>query len=472
LKNRLQQEKTLIIIGSGLIVLGILGNPWLVSALLAPDGHIESARVSLAIMIVQLTFIGLGLFIIERRRLAVTHYIADVIVGILLAVGCTLLLDRVLGLAGYPAQYIPQLAHPANYTGVFRNLEFTYEFRTNSQGLRYREAPLEKPEATTRFVVVGDSFTEGVGVEADQTFTSLLEKRFSTGSKAVEFINCGLAATWPMHYARILFYICMKYDPDAVLIALYANDVAETITSAVPDHIDAVNVKVGLNRVLHALWPRIYTIVETGLVRNTATVKASADHEIDMIAVVSQEARGRGIPEAEIRAWVNRLPPELVAAANRGEFNGQLLSAGLLRPDYWTASLDITGAEAETQYWVMTSILAEMVRRLRAKNIPVGVILIPSPFQYDPDYGHVWRQSGARTRSEWASNETELERRLNIWAQEQALPYLDLTPHYRAIFQVSPGLQLYYPRDGHWTPQGHAIAADQIAMWLRSWILE
>ena len=58
-----------------------------------------------------------------------------------------------------------------------------------------------------------------------------------------------------------------------------------------------------------------------------------------MVATVAQAARERDFSEAEIAAWADRLPPDLVAAVNRGEFNGQLLSAGLLRPTYWTAAL-------------------------------------------------------------------------------------------------------------------------------------
>jgi len=463
-------EKSLVIVGLTLTFLGFLGNKWVISRILVPDGDIESTPVSIAIILFQLALISLGLLIILFRAWPITPYLADLLIGLLLALLCTLGLDRGLGWLGYPAKYIPPLAHPPNFQQHFQNLEFAYEVKTNSQGIRYREVPLEKPDTTTRVVVVGDSFTEGVGVEAEQTFTSLLEKRFSSPEKPVEFINCGLAATWPMQYARILFHLCLNYEPDAVLIALYANDVTETVPSAEPDHIDAINVKLGLERVLHALWPRIYTIFETLSIRNEAGPPPTAGQTIDMISIISQEARQREIPEAEITAWAQRLPPELVAAVNRGAFNGQLLSAGLLRPGYWVDSLDIPTAEAEAQYQVMRSILDEMIRRLQARQIAVGVIFIPSAFQYDPDYGHIWQLAGVQTRSEWATGQTALERRLDRWAGERELLFLNLTPAYQALAREEPDRQLHYPMDGHWTPQGHAVAAAQIAAWLESWM--
>lgn len=463
-------EKTLTIIGIALIGLGILANKWLFSLLLAPDGDIVSLSVNLVITIIQLIVIGLGLLIIYYRKLTVIRYLADGLVGLLLAIGCSLILDRGLHLIGYPAKYRPQLAHPAHYSGTVHNLEFTYQFRTNSQGLRYAEVPLEKPASTTRFVVVGDSFTEGMGVEAHQTFSSLLEQQLSSDAQRVEFINCGLAGTGPMHYARILFHICLNYEPDAVLIALYANDVVETVPSAEPSHIDAINVKTGPNRVLQALWPRIYTLVETNLVQNAAPTSAQTYQAPDLITIVGDEALQRGLSETAIKDWVRQLPPELVAAVNRDEFNGQLLSAGLLRPDYWTTSLDLTGAEAEVQYQAMRSILDEMISRLRAKNLPVGVIFIPSAFQYNPHYGQVWHQAGVEIQPEWASMETEVEQRLELWAQKQQLPYLNLTPHYRTLVKTSPDMHLHYALDGHWTSQGHTVAASRIAEWLKTWI--
>ena len=472
MKEQIREEKILIVIGSSFILLGILCNKWVISRLFAPDGTIESGLFGTIILGLELLLIGLGVLIIYFRHKKPTKYLADLLIGILLAILCTLLLDRLLILAGYPAQYLAQVAHPPNYVETFKNIEFTYEFRTNSQGIRNKETPLRKPASTYRFVVVGDSFTEGVGVEGDQTFVALAEQMLAGSSKAIEFLNCGLSATGPLKQARILFHVCMGYDPDAVLLVLHANDVTETLPTSQPSDIDileGVEPKTGLKGVIHALWPRMYTVWETYAIQSEQNASEDNGGEINMVGYVRQEARNRSIPEAEITAWEKRLPSELVAATNREEFNGYILAAGLLHPTYWRDTLDIAGEYSEARYQAMISLLNETLARCRARGIPVGVLFTPSAFQYDPNYGEVWKKVGVETSPNWALEPTELEKRLEAWAQEQAIPYLDLTPHYRGLVQESPELDLYYEIDGHWTAKGHEVAAAQIVEWLESW---
>ena len=112
--------------------------------------------------------------------------------------------DQVMGLLGYPSAREIQVAHPANFYERRDNLEFEHDFRTNSQGLRYYDIPLEKPEEETRVLVLGDSFVEGLGVEARETFHAHLESFFSQQVQGtVRFINAGLAGQGPIEYWRL-----------------------------------------------------------------------------------------------------------------------------------------------------------------------------------------------------------------------------------------------------------------------------
>ena len=103
-----------------------------------------------------------------------------------------MLIDRALILFGFPSEPEPQYAHPPNLRETRRNLEFEYDFETNSQGLRYREIPLEKPEGTYRVLLAGDSFTEGTGVEMEETFSTALERQAEEEEeRRIDFINAG-----------------------------------------------------------------------------------------------------------------------------------------------------------------------------------------------------------------------------------------------------------------------------------------
>jgi hypothetical protein len=198
-----------------------------------------------------------------RRPAYLVRLAISFIISVMLVFLFSVLADRTLQFLGFPAEMSVQIAHPRNYVEARTNVEFSYEFKTNSQGLRYREIPLEKDsESNIRFAVVGDSYTEGIGLEVEQRFTNLLEQKLSTDRREVNFINCGLTGTGPLAFGRILFGVCAKYHPDAVLIVLFANDVSDTKPTDRLDVFDPMTIpsyrpKSGVKRIFHTILPRI-----------------------------------------------------------------------------------------------------------------------------------------------------------------------------------------------------------------------
>ncbi len=148
-----------------------------------------------------------------------------------------LLFDLGLKFAGYPAQMPVLITLPANFEQDVKNIEFEYSFKTNSQGLRYREIPLQKPQGTTRVFVVGDSFTVGFGVAAEDAFPSLLEQRYSAAK--LDFVNGGMEGQGPQQYARLWSHVGVRYEPDGLIIAIYQNDLSD-----MPEALDEDSFKV------------------------------------------------------------------------------------------------------------------------------------------------------------------------------------------------------------------------------------
>ena len=83
------------------------------------------------------------------------------------------------------------------------------------KGLRSPDISEQKKPRETRIFVVGDSFTEGVGVDYSDTFSAQLERHFNgrLGSEKL-FINAGLGGTAPLHYWRIFWKVGLNYDLD------------------------------------------------------------------------------------------------------------------------------------------------------------------------------------------------------------------------------------------------------------------
>lgn len=59
----------------------------------------------------------------------------------------------------------------------------------------------------------------------------------------------------------------------------------------------------------------------------------------------------------------------------------------------------------------------------------MGVVYIPSKFQYDPNAHAVtepWVFAGAYIRSDWLLGKTPIRTRLEAWAARTTVPYLDM----------------------------------------------
>ncbi len=392
---------------------------------------------------------------------------------VLIPIACSVLADRALRLWGFPGELPTQVSHPPRVHEIRRNVEFTYEFATNDRGLRYRNLPLEKPKGTYRVFVAGDSMTEGLGVSQGESFSALLERRFAP-KRQIDFINGGLGGTGVLEYGRLFLSWGVAYQVDALLVAVFANDVANADPGVRPEALllrregdeffGPIPERSFAKRVLHAVWPRIYTrlyqLKATSERRNLTMTS-------DLVGTISAEARRRGIPEAEINIWKTRLPPDLVVSVNQQLMEADILSYGLLTPSHWTDSLDIDTPVAKARFRSMRAMLDRIVEEARRREIEVALVYLPDRLQYDPQshLGNPAELTGVRFRREWLAEDSTIQIELARWSRERGIAFLDLTPTFRAW--AGDRTTLTYRVDGHWTPAGHRVAADAIGAWLQ-----
>lgn len=91
----------------------------------------------------------------------------------------------------------------------------------NSIGFRDSEHPKLKPPGVRRVVIVGDSVTEGSGVEADEIFSSWLQRILGP---QYEVINLGMSGLNTPQEVHILEVEGLDYDPDVVILNFVLND--------------------------------------------------------------------------------------------------------------------------------------------------------------------------------------------------------------------------------------------------------
>jgi hypothetical protein len=111
-----------------------------------------------------------------------------------------------------------------------RSADVSIPFRINGQGMRAdHDFVYDKAPGRKRIVSLGDSFTLGYEVDAEQCFSSVLERELRAQGRDVEVLNCGVSG---YSNAEELLYLereLYKYHPDVILVSFYGNDLADNV---------------------------------------------------------------------------------------------------------------------------------------------------------------------------------------------------------------------------------------------------
>ncbi len=104
--------------------------------------------------------------------------------------------------------------------------EYSFERKTNSEGLSDIEWNLEKDTNEIRLLTLGDSFTEGDGCDFDSSYpkvlSTLLQKEFP--NLKVNVMNAGASGSDPWFEYKKFNDLLLKYKPDIVLYTNGSND--------------------------------------------------------------------------------------------------------------------------------------------------------------------------------------------------------------------------------------------------------
>lgn len=102
--------------------------------------------------------------------------------------------------------------------------DFSVTFTTNSFGMRNQEIKMKKPKDTFRILVLGDSFTEGWGVNDNDTYSAIMQSIFMKQQKKIEVLNAGVGSYSPYLELHYLVKKGIALDPDLVIMMVSTND--------------------------------------------------------------------------------------------------------------------------------------------------------------------------------------------------------------------------------------------------------
>jgi len=351
----------------------------------------------------------------------VSYLLLDVVAGALLI--------RPLSPPLVPDEYRHHRLVPNSYS-EFRRRDFSYIQRVNSLGLRGREIPAAKPTNSYRLVMLGDSFTMGMGVEDDQTFSVLLERSLKPSvascGKAIEVLNAGVDS-----YAPILSFLQLKRDlgplkPDMVVLNLDVSDLVQESAyrrEAVrgPDgEIVAVPIRLGRESLLE----RIRTWTERHLFFTRAALFYAN----------------------RLMNYRNLTVHDVVTQA-RAEIVAHTLANDVDRSEQWRAVFD---SLVKIQAWCENHGTEFVLTVYPWAHQVSDTEWIPGRYTFMP------RNAVASLKSPNTVHELSVAHGIQL---------VDLFPAFRAYKGREA---LYFSHDQHWTPAGHRVVADALADQLRA----
>jgi lysophospholipase L1-like esterase len=400
-------------------------------------------------------------------------------------------LDRAV--AFFDLDYIPVRGRPNDVRRIERS-EFSVHVGLNALGFRERRLPSPKPPGVRRVVALGDSFTQGYGVEEHEAWPRRLETVLDArGRGPYEVVNLGVPGTNPRDYVSHLRDPGLAYEPDVVLVTVMGNDVQDRWVQREFGVQFASGVLVDARRqalepsprwtlvprtVFPALYPYMWNRLHSrpfGPPRSQA-----ADSRPDATAA-SEPSPVRGVAEAVLLTLADRYGRREAVENAIATMPASHLDA--LRPVLeGTEPID---ADAAVEPYLR--IMALVQPRLFA-----DAVLLPQ--RYDAAWDDVKRDlrrifalargagarpmlifapgvqqvtAAARPYLEWLGfewddrtlSDTTFAERLQALARAEHVTFVDLLPVLRA--RRDDGL--YFPEDGHWSPAGHALVAHVVA---------
>jgi hypothetical protein len=282
--------------------------------------------------------------------------------------------------------------------------DYDVDLIINSKGLRDREFPYAKAAGVRRILCLGDSYTCGYGVEANDTFPKVLERILNTRSPheaTWEVLNGGVGSTGTAHQLAFFKTEGYKYGPDFVILCFcQANDFGD-------------NQICGL-----------YSLLGDRLVK----------HDAPFTGPRRMQRIVKWIPGYNTLFARSHLLNFLKYRAARFHYRQ------LAQESEPTASRPATAPSTDPLTCKLVIALRDACSKHHARLL-LTVIPYPDCCELPPHTAGFVE-----------------------FAQSQGIPYVDLAP--RFVEDLRRGVQNYHPHDRHWNENGHRLAAQVISNYL------
>jgi len=382
--------------------------------------------------------------------------------SLLLVIALAELLVRVLPLSHglpYDVQVITKYDSLLGWSKIpnarrnFVTEEYRISESINSMGIRGPEYSTHKPPGEYRILLLGDSYAEGYTVNFRDLFSEVLKRRLNKlGTGSYEVINTGTRGYSTDQELLALSTYAGIYSPDLIVLLFYVNDVWFNSQSR--------------------YWRGYKPVFE---MRDGELILTGVPVPRPDVDRFEYEISGGTGP-----AWLVRRTDAWLGARSRlyellrdGVRNTPTLSALAIKLGWaevpnefrpWKTVPD----EALDKAWSLTEAI---LKRLRDKAEYLGsdlvIFYVPSRESiYPEDWEAAKRRFGLKDE-QWSAKQDRID--LERICNEQGFNCIFPVERFRAEAKSlrEEGKRLYFSRDAHWNSEGHRVAGEVIAEYLK-----
>ncbi len=381
----------------------------------------------------------------NKEKSKTPHIIKNLILLLVVIVICIILLELFLKVTGmtplsprvHPYRISDPVLHHALRPGasaLSRSAEWKVDVTINSFGLRDEEFPLRKPAGEFRILMLGDSYTEGVFTELENTVSEQLEQMLNERTQdgrqeaaqdgnrdrmSFQVINAGVSS-----YSPVLEYLYLReqglaFSPDVVVLNFDITDVQndqEYLGLAEFDD-DGTEIRAVPN-------PDPDFSASASVKNPVLDVLRHHSHIYQFLAY-----------NLQFLAWKNRV--------------------GNISIDYLAVARD--NNQSYDEEWQLTFEYVLRIKGIAEKNDAAFVLVIyPWPHQVSAD---VWKTRSSYFLENRVYSEQPFEVIRNF-AAENDIILVDAVLAFKQ--QQQQPEQLYWQRDFHMTPLGLRLLAEEI----------
>ena len=309
-----------------------------------------------------------------------------------------------------------------------------FPLRTNSLGFRdatMRTVP-PRPQDRRRLVIIGDSFTEGIGLAWEDSFVG----RFAQLVPQLEVLNAGVLSYAPsVYYRKTAWLLEAGYSFDELLVFIDVSDVQD----------EAIAYREGPNgTILYVGYGINYWATVANPVITDPSWKTPG---------VAGDAGDKGAPPMDWKSWMksrfaysNLAYSMLKMKVQRKEPPPKMLRS------YWTIDPNIPGygeMGVEGGLRKATAYMDRLAELLRGRGIALAVAIYPWPDQLDFD------TEEHRHATHWRA-----------WCERSGcVRFIDHSPDFFAFKRANPDWRkrLFIPGDVHHSRESTELIARRLA---------